>query len=195
MSDKPSGLLARWNLRRQQVQAEEEAEAVAPSTAEENETLSQEPTLDSTEQAIEGGEKLLTAEDLPDPEKIEVGGSFASFMADNVDPNAKTAALRALWKQPHYNEIDGLLEYALDYSNQPKLSADVSAELAKKVFRHVIKDKDEQEEVTAEEMTAEIESVEDHHNVDASADILDATTRELSQNEPEVQDIPKSPVA
>jgi len=44
-------------------------------------------------------------------------------------------------------------------------------------------------------MTAEIESVEDHHNVDASADILDATTRELSQNEPEVQDIPKSPVA
>ena len=82
MSDKPSGLLARWNLRRQQVQAEEEAEAVAPSTAEENETLSQEPALDSTEQAIEGGEKLLTAEDLPDPEKIEVGGSFASFMAN-----------------------------------------------------------------------------------------------------------------
>ncbi|WP_252345839.1 DUF3306 domain-containing protein, partial [Shewanella indica] len=132
-----SGFLSRWALRKQQVQEGEtpvdeplqeippQAEAVAEAEPETQTALAPLPETETQE------EKLLTAEDLPDPSGIEVGGSFASFMAKNVDPAVKTAALRTLWKQPHFNEIDGLLEYALDYSNQPKLSAEASAELAK----------------------------------------------------------------
>ncbi|WP_394132573.1 DUF3306 domain-containing protein [Shewanella maritima] len=146
-----SGFLSRWQQRRENVALEEqqakvaETEEVVEQAASDadvqlaQEQLAQEP--EATEEP-----KTLTAEDLPDPESIEVGGSFASFMADNVDPAAKQAALKALWKQPQYNEIDGLLEYALDYTNQPKLSADVSAELAKKIFRHVVKEEPEEEE-------------------------------------------------
>lgn len=196
MSEKPSGLLARWNLRRQQVQQEEEAEQLAQQAPE--------PTTQLTEHAdavnAEPSEanKTLMAEDLPDPESIEVGGSFASFMADNVDPNAKAAALRALWKQPHYSEIDGLLEYALDYTNQPKLSAEVSAELAKKVFRHL--NKDEEQEVPnelseAEEMTASTAEQEVNLSGTGPADILDDESADLSQNEPESLAAPKPPVA
>ncbi|QYK01473.1 DUF3306 domain-containing protein [Shewanella psychrotolerans] len=194
MSEQPSGLLARWNLRRQKVQQEEQAEqlseqesqveASAPTTDRANEVSAAEPTE----------EKVLTAEDLPDPEKIEVGGSFASFMAENVDPDAKNAALRALWKQPHYSEIDGLLEYALDYTNQPKLSAEVSAELAKKVFRHLVKD-DEQAQPEIEEMTVSVEQDIENIADESGSDILDATGSELPQNEQEVQVAPKPPVA
>ena len=156
-----SGFLSRWNLRKQQVEAEGEAEVAAAEEAAQK--LAEEQALAAQEQAeseqlaenalqqstdetrVEADpDKILTAEDLPDPEKIEVGGSFASFMGANVDPATKSAALKALWKQPHYNEIDGLLEYALDYSNQPLLTPDVSAEIAKKVFRHMVKDKDEE---------------------------------------------------
>ncbi|GHB19179.1 MULTISPECIES: DUF3306 domain-containing protein [Shewanella] len=156
-----SGFLSRWALRKQQVQEGEtpvdeplqeippQAEAVAEAEPETQTALDPLPETETQE------EKLLTAEDLPDPSGIEVGGSFASFMAKNVDPAVKTAALRTLWKQPHFNEIDGLLEYALDYSNQPKLSAEASAELAKKVFRHVL-EKEEPEE--AEEALAEAET-------------------------------------
>lgn len=133
MSEQSSGLLSRWNLRRQKVEEEklaEETEAANQAAAESLEPQAQASELDAGEQSEEA--KVVSAEELPDPEQIEVGGSFASFMAENVDPAAKAAALRALWKQPHYNEIDGLLEYALDYSNQPKLSADVSQELTKR---------------------------------------------------------------
>ncbi|QQX80399.1 DUF3306 domain-containing protein [Shewanella sp. KX20019] len=198
-----SGLLSRWNLRRQKVEQEAEADIEALEAAEQQLVTADEASSEQTGtaespsvEAIEPGEdKLLTAEDLPDPEKIEVGGSFASFMGANVDPAAKSAALKALWKQPHYSEIDGLLDYALDYSNQPKLSAKVSAELAKKVFRYVVEEKDDEEEneteavselesdeMTAAENTVETEVVNDTKQV---SDILDSDDEELSQNEPE----------
>ncbi|WP_153912920.1 DUF3306 domain-containing protein [Shewanella sp. TC10] len=154
MSDKPRGFFSRWSERREQVEAEaaqeladkeQLAEATQAESADDSEHLESQTVATDADQA----DKLLEAEDLPDPDKIEVGGSFASFMGANVSPEAKSAALKALWKQPQYNEIDGLLEYALDYSNQPKLSPEVSAELAKKVFRNVMKD----EEETAEDET------------------------------------------
>ncbi|PSS72386.1 DUF3306 domain-containing protein [Shewanella algae] len=177
-----SGFLSRWALRKQQVLDGEtpidepqqdvppQAEIVAEAEPETQAALETLPETESQE------EKLLTAEDLPDPSGIEVGGSFASFMAKNVDPAVKTAALRTLWKQPHFNEIDGLLEYALDYSNQPKLTAEASAELAKKVFRHVL-EKEEPEE--AEEALAE---------TDASQGDAEAGTPQLAE-----QSAPQSP--
>ncbi|WP_028772819.1 DUF3306 domain-containing protein [Shewanella waksmanii] len=199
MSEQSSGLLSRWNLRRQKVEEEklaEETEADNQAAAESLETQAQASELDAGEQSEEA--KVVSAEELPDPEQIEVGGSFASFMAENVDPAAKAAALRALWKQPHYNEIDGLLEYALDYSNQPKLSADVSQELTKKIFRHVTKDEEETPE-SAEEMTADITSEADAEEAKiadtASADILDEVNEQVSQNEPEVDGGTKGTVA
>lgn len=196
-----SGLLSRWNLRRQKVEQEAELEtAEVVETQIETEEATTTVTVESESTSVEAVEsdeaQLLTAEDLPDPEKIEVGGSFASFMGANVDPAAKSAALKALWKQPHYSEIDGLLEYALDYSNQPKLSADVSAELAKKVFRHVVKEKDDEEEneealalesdeMTSTEETVQVEAVSDTETV---SDILDEANEQLSQNEPKHHD-------
>lgn len=166
-----SGFLSRWQQRRDEV-AKQEAEEQLASTA----ALSREQDAEQTplnndavnENEHSGSEqmgseqmgseqteaeqpdaeqsKVLTAEDLPDPDTIEVGGSFASFMAKNVDPAAKAAALKALWRQPQYNQVDGLLEYALDYTNQPKLSSIESAEIARKVFRHIIKDDEKETE-------------------------------------------------
>ncbi|MCG9755236.1 DUF3306 domain-containing protein [Shewanella insulae] len=195
MSDKPSGLFARWTQRRQQVQAEEEAARLAEQAQETPVEHSAEAegadAAESTAQVAPEETKVLTAEDLPDPEKIEVGGSFASFMADNVDPEAKTAALRALWKQPHYNEIDGLLEYALDYTDQPKLTAEVSAELAKKVFRHLTK---EEEAAEADAETGETQLAQQENAAPQVEDNLDRASEEVSQNEPELQASTKPPV-
>ncbi|RTR37323.1 DUF3306 domain-containing protein [Shewanella canadensis] len=207
MSDKPSGLLSRWNLRRQQVADEQEAEKKALETAEQAEASIQETSLEgssfqdaSTEASAESQaeDKILSAEELPDPEKIEVGGSFASFMADNVDPTAKAAALKALWKQPQYSEIDGLLEYALDYSNQPKLTPEHSAEIAKKIFRHVTKDKEEEqegEETLTAKLDTQAEEIAAHSGEEVSGDILDVQSDDLTQNEPQKQDESKVTVS
>lgn len=195
-----SGLLSRWNLRRQKVEDEKVA-AEADITAEQTESI-EEPSVTTplSDQEVEqqsgplAEDKILTAEDLPDPDKIEIGGSFASFMGANVDPAAKSAALKALWRQPQYSEIDGLLEYALDYSNQPKLTAEHSAEIAKKIFRHVTKRDDEKAEDEVTEL-AQAELEDAHLLSDTTEDILDSTIDEASHNEPESGDEPKSSVS
>ncbi|NRD34174.1 DUF3306 domain-containing protein [Shewanella sp. DC2-4] len=209
---KTGGLLSRWNQRREQVAAEE-ARADGETTP--LETIVAEPTmaveqLQPTESAFEPNtaehddpNRILTAADLPNPDEIEIGGSFASFMGANVDPAAKSAALRALWKQPHFNEIDGLLEYALDYSNQPKLSAEVSAELMQKVFRYIAEDSEISDEESAlakqqaeesnpsagldvsKTTTHETNEVEIEWAVEPITDNLDGETDDLPQNAPE----------
>ncbi|MCG9966175.1 DUF3306 domain-containing protein [Shewanella cutis] len=202
---KANGFFSRWSQRREQVAAEEAA-VKTQTTAEEltedkAEEVTQEPVAVQESQASltrtdEDPNRILTAEDLPNPDEIEIGGSFAKFMGANVDPAAKTAALRALWKQPHFNEIDGLLEYALDYSNQPKLTPEVSAELAQKVFRFITKDSEESEEdptsrpedaVMSAENTIESKNsdVESQLATTQIADNLDGEADDLPQNAPE----------
>ncbi|MFV0595493.1 DUF3306 domain-containing protein [Shewanella sp.] len=202
---KANGFFSRWSQRREQVAAEEAAlaaQTTAEKPAEVNldtpvESAAPTPELqDSVTQADEDPNRILTAEELPNPEEIEIGGSFAKFMGANVDPAAKTAALRALWKQPHFNEIDGLLEYALDYSNQPKLTPEVSAELAQKVFRFITKESEESDEDLASipsEAVVNTENAMESKNSDVEtelantqiADNLDGETDDLPQNAPE----------
>lgn len=204
---KISGLFSRWTQRREQVAAEEALETKQIQDVIEDElvdvdtqtvttqaaTVSQQSEVEH--QSPDNPNRMLTAEDLPNPEEIEIGGSFASFMATNVDPAAKTAALRALWKQPHFNEIDGLLEYALDYSNQTKLSPEVSAELAKKVFRFMTKDNEDSDKeatLVKNELNSVPETamgsdneIETELAAKPSTDNLDGEIDDLPQNAPE----------
>ncbi|MGI2105932.1 DUF3306 domain-containing protein [Shewanella frigidimarina] len=197
MSDKAEGLLNRWEIRRQRVAEEaqqEELLQLAQEKPDDYNILTAESPQDVSE--IDADE-VAEPEALPDPNTIEVGGSFARFMAKSVDPTTKAAALRALWKQPQYGHIDGLLEYALDYTNQPLLSADVSAELASKVFRYVIeKEKPEPEldadlaptdmadpaEFASNELAEKIDSIAEEDSIDL-ADNDATTTAALSQPE------------
>lgn len=193
MSDTSQGLLSRWQARREAVAAEQAAEdveltsAAEPSSPDSADTVAAEAcaetAADAQQPAVDGAEEAeLAAEPLPDPENIEVGGSFARFMSNDVDPLTRTAALRALWKQPQYNHIDGLIEYALDYSNQPKLSVDASMELAKKVFRHVVESATEEVEAEASALAATTE------------DNLPEVADEVSQNGQAEGDEPQGPV-
>ncbi len=193
MSDTSQGFLSRWQARREAVAAEQAAEdveltsAAEPSSPDSADTVaakaSAETAIDAQQPAVDGAEEAeLAAEPLPDPENIEVGGSFARFMSNDVDPLTRTAALRALWKQPQYNHIDGLIEYALDYSNQPKLSVDASMELAKKVFRHVVESATEEVEAEASALAATTE------------DNLPEVADEVSQNGQAQGDEPQGPV-
>lgn len=202
---KANGFFSRWSQRREQVAAEEAALAaqttaenlaeVKPESTTEPAATTSEPQ-DALPKTEEDPNRLLTAEELPNPEEIEIGGSFAKFMGANVDPAAKTAALRALWKQPHFNEIDGLLEYALDYSNQPKLTPEVSAELAQKVFRFITKENEESDEDLASipsDAMVNTENAMESKNSDVETELantqitdnLDGETDDLPQNAPE----------
>ncbi|GAA4891541.1 DUF3306 domain-containing protein [Ferrimonas pelagia] len=139
-----SGLLSRWRQRREAVaqEAEEQAKSVEADVEAVVEPTASAGAPDEAV-AAEPAEAGDDAQSLPDPNEIEEGGSFAQFLKPDVDPAKRKEALRALWKQPHYNVRDGLCDYDLDYRAQPKLSAKVAAELADKVFRHAVKEVEE----------------------------------------------------
>ncbi|WP_095497710.1 DUF3306 domain-containing protein [Paraferrimonas haliotis] len=160
------GFLSRWSKRRERVEEEEQQlqqqQQAEQQQAELQHQTEQEPsTATAAQPAVDGDPQTdEVIEPLPDPDSIEEGGSFAAFMGDKVDPETRTAALRKLWQQPHFNEVDGLAEYALDYSDQPLLSAEVSAQLVEKVFKYVVEDEEELEE-DAEQALADTDTLDD----------------------------------
>ncbi|TKB50998.1 DUF3306 domain-containing protein [Ferrimonas sediminicola] len=144
MTDPKPGLLSRWQQRLTKVKQEQEEERLAEeqARAEQLEAEQAREAESTPEEAVTGNDAEVAAEGeqaLPDPDTIEEGGSFAAFLKEGVDPTKKRSALKALWSQPQYNITDGMAEYALDYSNQPKLSVQVAKEVATKVFRHLDK--------------------------------------------------------
>ncbi|MEZ8186798.1 DUF3306 domain-containing protein [Shewanella sp. 5S214] len=187
MSDNTKGLLNRWEIRRQRVAEEAEQEELLQHAREKPDDFNILTAEVDQDNSVIDADEVAESEPLPDPSTIEVGGSFARFMAKSVDPTTKAAALRALWKQPQYGHIDGLIEYALDYTNQPLLSADVSAELASKVFRYVIKKEPPELELDPEAVSTDLSATElaptDLAPTDLAKTELSEQTRAISEEE------------
>jgi len=64
-----------------------------------------------------------TPEPLPSIESLTPESDFAPFMKAEVDPQLKRDALKALFKDPRYNVMDGLDVYIDDYSKPDPLPA------------------------------------------------------------------------
>lgn len=58
----------------------------------------------------------IPEEPLPSVESLTPDSDFTRFMQPRVDPGVKTAALKQLFKDPHFNVMDGLDTYIEDYS-------------------------------------------------------------------------------
>jgi len=66
--------------------------------------------------ASEGARTDDVPEELPPVESLTPGSDFKPFMRQDIDPATRGAALKRLFSDPRYNEIDGLDVYIDDYS-------------------------------------------------------------------------------
>jgi hypothetical protein len=60
---------------------------------------------------------------LPDPESLTPDSDFTMFMRSGVDPQARNAALKRLFSDPHFNQMDGLDVYIDDYGRPDPIPA------------------------------------------------------------------------
>ncbi|HYG45257.1 MAG TPA: DUF3306 domain-containing protein, partial [Bordetella sp.] len=67
---------------------------------------------------------------LDDVRALTPESDFAPFVARQVAPDVKNAALKKLFSDPRYNVMDGLDTYIDDYSNMEALPASMLARLA-----------------------------------------------------------------
>ena len=104
--DKIGDFLSRWS-RRKLEQVQPAPEPAAP------------PAVESA--SVPATESAATVQDappaeLPPVESLTPESDFKPFMQPDVDAGVKNAALKQLFKDPHFNVMDGLDTYIDDYS-------------------------------------------------------------------------------
>ena len=74
------------------------------------------PQVAGTEPAAPPAIEPPAPEPLPAVESLTPASDFKPFMRPDVDPGVKQAALKQMFKDPHFNVMDGLDTYIDDYS-------------------------------------------------------------------------------
>ncbi len=166
------GFLSRWSRRKlgNAGTAPEKPQAEAPVLAE----------VTPPQAVPADGEPARAPEPLPSLESLTPTSDFAPFMQPRVDAGVKTAALKQLFKDPHFNVMDGLDTYIEDYS----IPDPIPAAMMKSMYQareHLFSDaekaladaEDAAAEKAAQEKAAEDKAAEEKMLCDA-ADAIDA---------------------
>jgi hypothetical protein len=115
--DEPRGFLGRWSRRKADaLQGKPLAEPLAAVPAPAATAPLPVPTgeAESTPAADAAGpEKIMSLEDV---KLLTKDSDFKPFMAGNVAPAVRNAAMKKLFADPHFNIMDGLDIYIDDYS-------------------------------------------------------------------------------
>ncbi|MFP4207920.1 MAG: DUF3306 domain-containing protein [Wenzhouxiangella sp.] len=134
------GFLQRWSRRKQAaLQDDEPDEAERADSAQ----ASDDPAVPETAPSDGASEQLDAAsaevaepepeppgdEDMPPLESIDKTGDVSPFFSPRVSNALRQAALRRLFRQPKYNVVDMLDDYAEDYSKPALLGNIVTADM------------------------------------------------------------------
>lgn len=131
MTQDAEGFLARWSRRKAR------AREAVPASQVPGQPAAAEPPTGAGEAAVSGAAPSSTSEagatpqaptaaalpSLQDVAQLTPASDFAPFVAREVDPSVRNAALRKLFTDPHFNVMDGLDVYIDDYGKPDPLPA------------------------------------------------------------------------
>jgi hypothetical protein len=116
------GFFERWSRRKQQVrEGEVPEEAVVPPEA----AAVAEAARPHPNPPPEGEGETPPSPTLADTEALNPESDFKPFLASNVAPEVKNAALKKLFADPHFNVMDGLDTYIDDYGKPDPIPPDM----------------------------------------------------------------------
>lgn len=143
------GFLGRWSKRKQALRA---GSVVAPVAVADTASISiatQEPDAPPkdalTVRAPEPRQPEATTTSAPAPTLEDVQAltpedSFARFVAPDVSPTVRNAAMKKLFADPHYNVMDGLDIYIDDYSLPSPLPASMLQKMVSAQFLKLVQE-------------------------------------------------------
>jgi hypothetical protein len=142
MAEPGDGFLSRWSRRKQALregkplEPEERTEPVAaplPVPA----AVTPPP---SAEHGV--GEPQPAAPTLADVQSLTPGSDFSRFVAPEVAPEVRNAAMKKLFADPHFNVMDGLDVYIDDYSKPDPIPPAMLRQLASAKFLKLFGDEE-----------------------------------------------------
>jgi len=152
MADEPAGFLGRWARRKEEARQgktlEEPAAARAPIPVEPAPPAAPPPVRPAAEAApadamAPESPKVLT---LDDTRLLTKDSDFKPFMAGNVSPEVRNAAMKKLFADPHFNVMDGLDTYIDDYTQSDPIPESMLRQMASAKFLKLFGDEDEKDE-------------------------------------------------
>ena len=145
MSTTDDSFFSRWSRRKVQARTGEPvAEPLPPAPAAPPQAPLVAPVVAPADPAPK-----VTGDDAPPPPTLEdtqtltPASDFSRFVARDVAPEVRNAAVKKLFADPHFNVMDGLDIYIDDYSQPSPLSA---ADMAKMVSAQFLKLVDDPED-------------------------------------------------
>ncbi|MEO8387124.1 DUF3306 domain-containing protein [Polaromonas sp.] len=207
MADEPTGFLGRWSRRKVDitqgkpldepvektlVAAPPASDATGPVAPAAQGQAPREPLHKPLEDAAE--KKALT---LADAKLLTKDSDFKPFMAGDVTPDVRNAAMKQLFADPHFNVMDGLDIYIDDYSKSDPIPESMLRQMVSAKFLNLFddeEDKENKEKDTQGEVKGEIKKEakgEAHGPITGPQDDLANPPRE-SANNPTVQTVAQS---
>jgi hypothetical protein len=119
VSDRDEGFLSRWSRRKAQLRTGVEVEAAPPAAPDPLPSGSALPTPPVETPAVPAAS--VEAPPLPTMDDVAAltrESDYARFVMPGVDDGVKSAAMKKLFSDPHFNVMDGLDTYIDDY-NKP----------------------------------------------------------------------------
>ena len=86
--------------------------------------------------------EVAPALSLQDVQQLTAQSDFAPFVARDVAPDVRNAAMKKLFTDPHYNVMDGLDIYIDDYSKPDPLPESMLRQMASAKFLNLFDDED-----------------------------------------------------
>ena len=94
------------------------------------------------------GRLALSPPTLADVAELTPASDYTRFVARDVDPAVKNAALKKLFADPQFNVMDGLDTYIDDYGKPDPLPAGMLRKMAQAQFLGLFADEDKTDETT-----------------------------------------------
>jgi predicted metal-dependent hydrolase len=131
----PEGLLARWSARKARVREAEQAledqardaSASAPEPSESQERAQSDIEARAEDRPAE--EPELTDVDMPPIESLDERSDLSMFFSSKVSTELRRRALRKVFLSAAFNRVDGLDDYAEDFTSFEQLGNIVTSDL------------------------------------------------------------------
>jgi len=151
MAEESPGFLGRWSRRKTDVvQGKPLVEpVVAPPAAESQ--LAVAPVMEPAPAEVPAEKKLLTLDDV---KLLNKDSDFKPFMASDVGPDVRNAAMKKLFADPHFNVMDGLDIYIDDYSISDPIPESMLRQMASAKFLNLFDDEEKQPGANGESSAA-----------------------------------------
>jgi hypothetical protein len=141
------GFLGRWSQRKQALR---EGRVVEEPALDKPMVPAEPPTgsvPDASRPSTEPKQAASTAPPAPAPtladvQALNADSSFAPFVARDVAPEVRNAAMKKLFADPHYNVMDGLDIYIDDYSLPSPMPAAMLRQMASAKFLKLFDDEE-----------------------------------------------------